>query len=83
MLGKERYKKADVLVISDFIMSNNLSKNILDALHLCRQQGNRFNSLIIGSYFMNQKLPTHFDREWVYNPQNQSIDELVHSINVN
>ncbi len=34
-------------------------------------------SLVIGNAFMSKRLKTHFDREWIYNPNVQTIQELV------
>ena len=35
------------------------------------------NSLVIGNDFMSERLKTHFDHEWIYNPNTQKIQELV------
>lgn len=76
-LQTENYKKADVLVISDFVMGA-LPSDVLANIEAQRIEGNQFNSLVIGDAFMHSRLKTHFDHEWIYNPHTQSIQELVH-----
>ncbi len=76
MLESEHYKKADVLMISDFVMGE-LPSSLLDAIKAQRNTGNQFNSLVIGNVFMNSRLKTHFDNEWVFNPHTHQILELV------
>lgn len=76
LMKKENYQKADLLIISDFVMSG-LSKDVLDTISTQREVGNRFNSLVIGNTFMNERLKTHFDYEWIYNPNTKNIQELL------
>jgi uncharacterized protein with von Willebrand factor type A (vWA) domain len=76
IMKQESYKKADILVISDFIMGN-LQTDILDSINCQRESGNVFNSLVIGDCFMTKRLQTHFDHEWIYNPSISRIHELV------
>lgn len=76
MMEQQNYQKADVLIISDFIM-NTLSQELLDKIAVQRKSGNQFNSLVVGNQFMDKRLKTHFDHEWVYNPSQQKITELV------
>ena len=63
-------------MISDFVM-NSLPEDWLSAIAIQWKAGNQFNSLVIGNAFMNERLKTHFDREWIYNPNVQTIQELV------
>ena len=72
----DNYENADMLIISDFVMSS-LSEDMLNAVENQRASGNRFYSLCIGNEFMSNRLKTHFDREWVYNPASASIQELI------
>jgi len=82
LMKEEKYEKSDLLIISDFIMSSlpdNMIKNIEDA----KIKKNKFYSLSIGNLFLNNKLKNIFDDEWVYNPNNssiQSIRNIVESI---
>ena len=64
-------------MISDFVM-NSLPTNLLAAIATQREAGgNQFNSLVIGNAFMSERLKTHFDHEWIYNPNTRKIQELV------
>lgn len=77
LVKKERYEKADVLLISDFVMSH-LPDDVLQSIEKQREKHNQFNSLVIGDAFMSQRLKTYFDHEWIYNPYSKNIQELVH-----
>ena len=78
MLTTEEYKKADVLMISDFIMpsfNNNTKKEIKNA----QENGTKFHNLVIGN-FSNTTLTNEFDNNWVYNPNASSVLSLVKNI---
>ncbi|WP_461536017.1 VWA domain-containing protein [Spongorhabdus nitratireducens] len=72
----EAYKNADMLIISDFVMGS-LPTDMLKSIELQRERGNRFYSLCIGDEFMSNRLKSHFDREWIYDPYSSSIRELI------
>ncbi|HEA3274922.1 VWA domain-containing protein [Pasteurella multocida] len=72
----EKYEKADVLMISDFVMGT-LPETLLRDIKSQREKGNQFHSLVIGNLFMEHRLKTHFDNEWVYNPSSHQIEQLV------
>lgn len=74
MMQSEQYKKADLLVISDFILDG-LSDAIVQQCNLQKEQKSRFFSLAIGS-FRIQNISEIFDQEWTYNPRTGSISEL-------
>ena len=76
IMEQKNYQKADLLMISDFVM-NSLPEDLLSAIAIQREAGNQFNSLVIGNDFMSERLKTHFDHEWIYNPNTQKIQELV------
>ena len=76
MMEKGTYKNADMLIISDFVMSS-LPEDTLSEVERLRAQGNRFYSLCIGNTFMSERLKTHFDREWIYNPARAAVQELI------
>ena len=76
VMKEDAYKKADVLVISDFIMGY-LPEDILSGIEAQREEGSQFYSLVVGNCFMSNRLKTLFDYEWVYNPSSSSITELV------
>jgi len=75
MMKEKDYEKADLLMISDFVMGslpNELISNIQDA----KNDKNKFYSLAIGNLFLESRLKDIFDDEWVYNPNNSSIHSL-------
>ncbi|CAG22503.1 VWA domain-containing protein [Photobacterium profundum] len=76
IMKNDAYENADMLIISDFVMSS-LPNDCLELVEQQRIKGNRFYSLCIGNAFMTNRLKTHFDSEWVYNPSNSSITELI------
>ncbi len=77
LLETENYEKADVLVISDFVMGD-LPENLLKKLAQQKLNGNQFNSLVIGNLFMTNRLNTYFDNEFIYNSNSHQIQELLH-----
>lgn len=72
----DQYVKADLLVISDFVMGT-LPRKLLDEIEAQRLKGNRFHSLVIDGGFHPQDLSSLFDQEWVYDPRSSHITELV------
>lgn len=77
MMQKDAYQKADLLMISDFIMGN-LPTDLLKQIEIQRENGNQFYSLVVGSWFMSNRLRTFFDQEWVFDPATSHIQEVVH-----
>lgn len=75
-IAAEAYQKADLLIISDFIMAN-LPPATLANIEKQRGEGNRFYSLVVGSAYMVQRLKSLFDHEWIYNPTTSTIHELI------
>ncbi|MFY0700387.1 MAG: VWA domain-containing protein [Bermanella sp.] len=76
MMREQEYEKSDVLMISDFVMGG-LPNDLMGGIENKRLAGNQFYSLVVGSCFMSNRLETLFDYEWVYNPSNSSITDLV------
>jgi uncharacterized protein with von Willebrand factor type A (vWA) domain len=76
MLSTEDYKKADVIMISDFVMpgfDTQTKEQILKA----KENKTKFHSLVIGSS-QNQAVIQEFDNNWIYDPKNPNkIIELV------
>ncbi|HXH19143.1 MAG TPA: VWA domain-containing protein [Chitinophagales bacterium] len=66
MLGTEDYKKADVLVISDFVMPA-FDKTVQEQISKAKENKTKFHSLVIGSS-QNQNVIKEFDSNWLYNP---------------
>ena len=63
----KEYSKADILMISDFIM-NNVKEPILSEIQNCKKDGTRFHSLVISTAGNTQVLEI-FDNNWIYNTQ--------------
>jgi uncharacterized protein with von Willebrand factor type A (vWA) domain len=76
VMQSETYDRADLLMISDFIMAG-LPGQLRQQIEQQRTYGNRFYSLVIGDCFMTQRLTSLFDHEWVYDPHSSQIHELV------
>lgn len=76
VMQNETYQRADLLMISDFIMSG-LPGQIRQQIEHQRPHGNRFYSLVVGDCFMTQRLTSLFDHEWVYDPHSSQIHELI------
>ena len=75
MMKSKEYKKADLLMISDFVMGalpTKLKENIKEA----KNDKNKFYSLAIGNLFLESYLKDIFDDEWVFNPDNSSIHSI-------
>ena len=76
----ENYKKADLLMISDFIMGN-LPDRTREKIKLARKQKNKFYSLSIGSnMFLSERLQSIFDNEWIYDTKNHSTVQTLQKI---
>lgn len=63
--GAEGYKNADVLMISDFVMSE-LSDDLVNEITREKGKGSAFYSLVIGESG-NQNTISSFDHNWMYN----------------
>ncbi|GIW50645.1 MAG: hypothetical protein KatS3mg080_1256 [Anoxybacillus sp.] len=80
MLGTEDYKKADVLVISDFVIPA-FDKTEQEQIVKAKENKTKFHSLVIGSS-QNQNVIKEFDSNWLYNPQAEgSVLSLVKNLN--
>ncbi len=76
VMEKEAFEKADVLVVSDFIMAS-LPGQVSEKIYSQRTKGNRFNSLVVDQTFMSQRLESLFDQEWVFDPVTSCVNELI------
>lgn len=75
-MQREQYAKADLLVISDFVMGH-LPSKLLHDIEAQRFHGNRFYSLVINEGFHAQEVRSLFDQEWIYDPYSSQITELL------
>jgi uncharacterized protein with von Willebrand factor type A (vWA) domain len=74
------YKKADVLMISDFVMPS-FDKQTQEQIKTAKESKTKFHSLVIGTS-QNQNVIADFDNNWFYNPDRQdSILTLVKNLN--
>lgn len=79
-MTEETYKKADLLIISDFIMAT-LPNDLEQSITEIKKDNNKFYSLSIGDLFFEKRMKAIFDGEWVYNPQNTSITQIRNVVN--
>ncbi|AGH79983.1 hypothetical protein PCNPT3_00205 [Psychromonas sp. CNPT3] len=66
VMETEKYKNADLIVISDFITPPMSSKTI-DKLNKLKEKSNRFHALSLSRY-QNTEVLALFDKNWQYNP---------------
>ena len=76
VMETDEYENADMLIISDFIMAG-LPSTLLNKIEKLRERGNKFNSLVVDSCFMEYRRKTIFDHEWVYDPHISEVVELL------
>jgi len=75
MMSESDYKKADLLVISDFVIYG-LSSDIVSLCKKQKQEENRFFALCIGSFGTQRVEDGVFDQSWTYDPRSGSIAEI-------
>lgn len=73
-MTKGKYEKADILVISDFVLSD-VGDDLISEMEICRAKKCKFYALAIGS-FINEHGRAIFDTLWTYDPQSNSIRQL-------
>lgn len=79
MLETNDYSKADVLVVSDFIMPS-FEKDVSNKIEKAREKHTKFHCVIIG-HSPNKKLVDMFDNTWFFDHDNQdSMLSLVKNI---
>jgi len=82
MLKTEDYKKADVIMVSDFVMSG-LDAETQEKIRLAKENKTKFHSLVIGDSG-NQQTIEEFDNNWVYNSNDpKRVITLVKNIRTN
>jgi len=76
----EDYKKADVIMVSDFVMSG-FDEQTKEKIITAKENGTKFHSLVIGNSG-NKNTIEEFDSNWVYNSNNSDcVLQLVRDIN--
>ncbi|KAF0204715.1 MAG: hypothetical protein FD170_140 [Bacteroidetes bacterium] len=80
MLTTADYKKADVIMLSDFVMSA-FDKTTQDQILRAKENKTKFHSLVVGNS-QNPAIIADFDNNWFYDTNNpNSILTLVKNIN--
>jgi uncharacterized protein with von Willebrand factor type A (vWA) domain len=80
MMNTQDYKKADVIMVSDFIMPA-FDKPTLDQIKSAKENKTKFHSLVIGNS-QNPATIKDFDNLWFYNLNNSNrVLTLVKNIN--
>ncbi|MGK0255534.1 MAG: hypothetical protein ACI81I_000130, partial [Arcobacteraceae bacterium] len=75
MMKEQDYEKADLLMISDFVMGS-LPSDLISNIQKAKSDKNKFYSLAIGNLFLESRLKNVFDDEWIYDPNNSSIHNI-------
>ncbi|PID65343.1 MAG: hypothetical protein CR975_07490 [Gammaproteobacteria bacterium] len=76
MMAVEAFEKADLLIISDFIIGN-IPAEILAEMAAQRKADNRFYSLAIGAKYLYNRHKTLFDREWAFDPVGSKVYQVT------
>ncbi|TEW53219.1 ATPase RavA stimulator ViaA [Psychromonas sp. RZ22] len=66
LMNSEKYKNADLIVLSDFIVPS-ISSKTMNKLNKMKANNNRFHALSLSNY-RNQEVLSVFDQHWAYNP---------------
>ena len=78
IMTTENYQRADLLVISDFVMDG-LPGDLREKALTAKKGGNKFYSLCIGNLIASQNREV-FDNEWVYNPATGDVHSLLDAL---
>jgi uncharacterized protein with von Willebrand factor type A (vWA) domain len=70
MLGTKEYEKADVVMVSDFVMPG-LDSYVQERLAENKKKGTKFHSLVIGGGG-NKAVMASFDHNWHYDASSQN-----------
>lgn len=75
-MKEEGYAKADLLLISDFIFSDNDKVKIKELLD-SKDESNKCYALYIGDFHKSSLQQKVFDDEFIYNERNHSVENLA------
>lgn len=67
----KNYEKADVLMISDFVMDE-VTAQVVQGIESAKKRGTKFHSLVISSE-ANPAVMAIFDNSWLYDPNNKAV----------
>jgi uncharacterized protein with von Willebrand factor type A (vWA) domain len=80
MLKTEDYKKADVILVSDFVMSG-FDEQTTNQINTAKEEKTKFHSLVIGDSG-NKNTINEFETNWAYNTNNKDcVLQLVRDVN--
>jgi len=79
MLETEDYKKADVIMVSDFVMPG-FDEQTRNQINVAKGNKTKFHSLVIGDSG-NKNTIEEFDSNWMYNTNSDNVLQLVRDIN--
>jgi uncharacterized protein with von Willebrand factor type A (vWA) domain len=80
MLETEDYKKADVIVVSDFVMPG-FDEQTREQIKTAQDNKTKFHSLVIGGSG-NENVIHGFDNNWIYDPHGkQQVLQMIKNIN--
>ena len=80
VMESENYRKSDLLILSDFVVSQDMSAAIQERIVAARKLENKFYSLAIGNYVLQADQRDIFDGEWIYDPQMGDIRKMEKAI---
>lgn len=80
MTGVSKYKKADIIMISDFIMNPAGFGPLMDKIHRSKRRQCKYHSLIVSDYGQSDNSGV-FDYSWKYSPKTGSIVDLLNMSN--
>jgi uncharacterized protein with von Willebrand factor type A (vWA) domain len=79
MLSTNDYKRADVLMISDFVMPS-FEPQVHEQIRIAKENNTKFHSLVIGRS-QNNNVINDFDNNWVYDANNpRGVITIVNKI---
>ncbi|MBS9775576.1 MAG: VWA domain-containing protein [Fusobacterium sp.] len=75
LLEKEEYNRADILMVSDFLLEE-VDEKVEERINKAKELDNKFYSIAIGNLNMEEKLKDLFEKQWSYNPATASLELL-------
>ena len=75
MLKQPYFDRADVVVISDFIMGN-LTAELMETIQINKQHGHGFYAVAIGNFRFDHLDESLFDHQWIYQSNTRKIVQL-------
>lgn len=70
-INSKNYEKADVLMVSDFIMDQ-VGAQVMQGIESAKKNGTKFHSLVVSSN-ANPSVLEIFDNSWIYDPDSKTV----------